>query len=114
MPGWWSTPRFSLRAGPHHRQRRLTAGTAPYTCVEFFRAVRCRLVILAIELGGRFSDETSSSTFLARGGLRATPQMLRSSPRAAHNTPLLSFAANFFFKLSLASTTNIRVDLPSS
>ena len=52
---------------------------------EFLRARRCRLLVLASEVGGRFSEGTADFVNrLAKARARASPQLLRASVRAAY------------------------------
>ena len=69
--------------------------------------LRCRLVVVGIELGGRWSEEAAQFIrLLARSRSRATPPLLRSSARAAYVarwSALLSFAAARALAASLLS-----------
>jgi len=84
-------------AGQARRHQRSTAGAAlriarkakKRTYPELLRSARCRLVVLGIELGGRWSTEAAQfMRLLARSRARAAPQLLRSSATAAYGGPL--------------------------
>ena len=51
-------------------------------CPELLRNSRCRLVVLGIEAGGRWSEETAFITNLARAKTRDTPAPLRHAATA--------------------------------
>ena len=89
------------------------------TYPELLRSARCRLVVLGIELGGRWSTEAAQFIrLLARSRARAAPLLLRSSATAAYVTrwsALLSFAAAralaaSLLSLPLAHTANVDGD----
>ena len=92
-------------AGQPRRQQRSTSGAAlriagrakERTYPELLRAERCRLVVLGIELGGRWSSEAAQFVrMLARSRARSAPHVLRSGATAAYVSSwsaLLSFAA---------------------
>ncbi|OLP76386.1 hypothetical protein AK812_SmicGene43688 [Symbiodinium microadriaticum] len=114
-------------AGQARRHQRSTAGAAlriarkakERTYPELLRSARCRLVVLGIELGGRWSTEAAQFIrLLARSRARAAPPLLRSSATAAYVTrwsALLSFAAAralaaSLLSLPLAHTANVDGD----
>ena len=114
-------------AGQARRHQRSTAGAAlriarkakERTYPELLRSERCRLVVLGIELGGRWSTEAAQFIrLLARSRARAAPPLLRSSATAAYVTrwsALLSFAAAralaaSLLSLPLAHTANVDGD----
>ena len=102
-------------AGQARRHQRLTAGAAlrvarkakERTYPELLRSARCRLVVVGIELGGRWSEEAAQFIrLLARSRSRAAPPLLRSSAWAAYVarwSALLSFAAVQALAASLLS-----------
>lgn len=71
---------------------------------ELVQSRRCRLVVLALEVGGRWSDEALDFVrLLAKAKARACPALLRPSVRAAYHhrwTGILAVAA----QRSLAAT----------
>ena len=102
-------------AGQLRRQQRSTTGAAlriarrakERTYPELLRAERCRLVVLGIELGGRWSSEAAQFVrMLARSRARSAPHVLRSGATAAYVSrwsALLSFAAARAVAASLLS-----------
>ena len=115
-------------AGQARRHQRSTAGAAlriarkakERTYPELLRSAQCRLVVLGIELGGRWSTEAAQFIRLrARSRARAAPPLLRSSATAAYVTrwsALLSFAAAralaaSLLSLPLAHTANVDIGL---
>ena len=102
-------------AGRPRRQQRSTTGAAlriarrakERTYPELLRAKRCRLVVLGIELGGRWSSEAAQFVqMLARSRARSAPHVLRSGATAAYVSrwsALLSFAAALAVAASLLS-----------
>ena len=77
------------------------------TYPELLRAPRCRLVVLALELGGRWSPEAAEFIrLLARCRARSAPPLLRSACVAAcvqRGSAALSFAAAKGFASTLLS-----------
>ena len=77
------------------------------TYPELLRAERCRLVVLGIELGGRWSSEAAQFVWmLARSHARSAPHVLRSGATAASVSrwsALLSYAAARAVAASLLS-----------
>ena len=102
-------------SGQPRRQQRSTTGAAlriarrakERTYPELLRAERCRLVVLGIELGGRWSSEAAQFVrMLARSRARSAPHVLRSGATAAYVSrwsALLSFAAARAVAASLLS-----------
>ena len=72
---------------------------------ELLRSCRCRLVLLGMEVGGRWSEEALRFIrLLAKAKSRAYPQLLRASARAAWAsrwTGLLAVAAQRAFARTL-------------
>ena len=100
-------------AGEPRRYQRRTQGAAlrqarrakERTYPELLRSPRCRLVVLAVEVAGRWSPEAAQFVrLLARCRSRAVPPALRASSVAAFAarwSGLLSFAAARAFAASL-------------
>ena len=100
-----------------HQARRAKERTYP----ELTRGGRCRLVVLAFELGGRFSTETAAFLrALARARARSAPAPLRAATIAGlvgRWSALLTHAAQNAFAASLmadaiACSTNVDGDTP--
>ncbi len=93
----------SFRGAALHTARLAKERTYP----ELLRAPRCRLVVLALELGGRWSREAADFIrLLARCRARSTPPLLRSACVAAcvqRWSAALSFAAAKAFASTLLS-----------
>ena len=64
------------------------------TYPELLRSERCRLVVLAVGAGGRWSDEASFVRALARAKVREVPVRLRWSALLSH-AAMSAFAATF-------------------
>ena len=100
--------------GPRRHGRR-TQGVAlriarrakEHTYPELLRSPRCRLVALALEVGGRWSSEAALFVrLLARCRARSSPPALRAASAAAFSarwSALLSFSAARAFAASLLS-----------
>ena len=84
---------------------RLARRSKERTYPELLRSPRCRLVVLALEVAGRWSDEAALFVrLLARCRARSAPAILRNSCVAGFATrwaALLSFAAARAFATSL-------------
>ena len=100
---------------------RLARRAKERTYPELMRSQRCRLVVLALEVGGRWSPEASQFVrLLARCRARAVPRPLRPATIAAFTSrwsALLAFSAARAFGasllgLSLPGTANVDGDQP--
>ena len=82
------------------------------TYPELLNSPRCRLVVLALEVGGRWSEEAAQSLrLLARCRAREIPPALRAnvtSAWVARWSALLSFAAARAFAASLLSFSRLQ------
>ena len=109
-------------AGQPRRHQRRTTGAAlrvarrakERTYLELLQSARCRLVVLGIEIGGRWSPEAAQFIrFLARSRARSAPSLLRAGATAAYVSrwsALLSFAAAravAAMSLPLANAANV-------
>ena len=66
-------------------QLAVARGRKEATYPELIGSRRCRLVVLGLEVGGRWSEEALTFVrLLARTRARSAPQRLRASARAAH------------------------------
>ena len=102
-------------AGAPRRVRGQTAGAALQAArrakersyPEFCRAHRCRLAVIALEVGGRWSNEAANFVrLLARCRARAVPATCRAAATSAFTlrwSSLISFAAARTFAASLLS-----------
>ena len=89
-------------AGAHRAARKAKEHTYP----ELRHSARCKLVVLVLELGGRWSSEAATFVkLLARLRARAVPPASRGPSIAAFArwSALLSFAAALAFAASLLS-----------
>ena len=109
---------------PHPRRRlRIARLAKERTCIpELIRALRCRLVVLAIEVAGRWSSEAVEFVrLLARSRARSAPARLRANCASACSqrwSGILAFAAVRAFAASLQSaplhgTANVDGPIPA-
>ncbi|CAK9000045.1 Trypsin-2, partial [Durusdinium trenchii] len=86
------------------RVSRLPGNFKERACPELTRAARCRLVVLGLEVGGRWSSEAATFVrLLARAKARSFPPPSRPFVAAAweRRCGLLAFAAQRAFSASL-------------